>query len=69
MTLKLKVKLAAVGALIAVTVLSVNFLIGADKVTISSKGKAKATVENGVAHFECDNSDNITCTITIEPIN
>jgi len=35
--LKLKVKLAAVGALIAITVLSVNFLIGADKVTISSK--------------------------------
>jgi hypothetical protein len=63
--MKLK-KMVLIIILAAITLLSVNYLIGASTVTVTSKGKAWAKVDHGVATFGCDNSDSVTCTITIQ---
>ena len=49
-----------------ITFLSANILIGGSIVTIESKGKAWAESEGGTIRYGCDNSDNVTCTITID---
>lgn len=50
-------------------VISLTQLKASDKITIPGKGRAVAVLKNGLVQFACDASDNVDCTIEIEPIN
>lgn len=62
-----KIRVFVLVLLTVLTIVSMSFLAEAE-VTITSKGRAKVVSEpNGVVTFECDNSDSVTCSITIKP--
>jgi hypothetical protein len=63
--MKMKSIVLSLILLISLSFLSLGVLNAGGSVEIKSKGKAWAKSEGNVVSYGCDNSDEVTCTITI----
>lgn len=56
--------------LIAILGISISQVFAAGTITITSKGRATVTIneKDKTITYQCDNSDNTVCSISIEPL-